>query len=55
MGNTETFSRQLYVRRCYGELLESATLYKERRERLKGILIAGTPGVSASAVTIQIM
>ena len=52
MGNRTTFSRHLYVRRCYGELLESATLYKERRERLEGILIAGTPGVSASAVTI---
>ena len=52
MGDTETFSRQLYVRHCYGELLKSATLYKERREYLKGILIAGTPGVSASAVTI---
>ena len=50
MGDTTTFSRHLYVRRCYGELLESSTLYKERRERLEGILIAGTPGASASAV-----
>ena len=38
------------MRRCYSELLESSMLYKERRERLEGILIAGTPGASASAV-----
>ena len=37
------------MRRCYGELLESSALYKERQERLEGILIAGTPGMSASA------
>ena len=50
MGNSTTFSRHLYVRRCYGELLESSGLYKERMKRLKGIVIVGTPGVSASAV-----
>lgn len=36
------------MRHCYGELLESSTLYKERRERLEGILIAGTPGIGKS-------
>ena len=41
------------MRRCYGELLESSTLYKEHRERLEGILITGTPGVSASAVVLR--
>ena len=44
MGNASIFSKQLYVRHCYSELLQASAQYQEHKPFLQGTLIAGTPG-----------
>ena len=44
MGNPSIFGTQLYVRKCYPELLESSEKFKNQWSWMEGTLIAGTPG-----------